>query len=158
MKNEFVGTERDFDFLVGQWQVAHRRLRRRHVGSDDWHEFSGVSRAWVLMGGVVNIDENHFPSEGFAGCTLRTLDLATRRWSIYWINSQSGILFPPVHGGFAGDRGEFYGDDVDNGRPVKVRYVWTKLGPDSARWEQAFALDGTTWETNWTMEFNRTAA
>lgn len=157
MTHEFTGTQRDFDFLVGQWQVANRRLRRRHVGSDDWHTFSAVSRAWVLLDGVVNVDEIHFPSEGFSGCTLRTLDRAAHRWSIYWVNSTSGVLFPPVHGGFAGERGEFYGEDVDDGRPVQVRFVWTRLGPERARWEQAFALDGVTWETNWIMEFSRTA-
>jgi hypothetical protein len=48
------------------------------------------------------------------------------------INSKSGILFPPVEGGFIGDRGEFYGTDDDDGRPVKVRFVWTRRGPNAA--------------------------
>jgi hypothetical protein len=65
---------------------------------------------------------------------------------------------PPVVGGFAGDRGEFYGEDVDEGRPVRVRFVWTRLSPDTARWEQAFSYDGGPWETNWVMEFTRAAA
>jgi hypothetical protein len=71
------------------------------------------------------------------------------------VNSKTGALFPPVVGGFAGDRGEFYGDDEDGGRPVKVRYVWTRLGKDAARWEQAFAPDGRNWETNWVMDLTR---
>ena len=59
-------------------------------------------------------------------------------------------------GGFTGNRGVFYGDDVDGGRPVKVRYIWIKKGRDNAHWEQAFSYDGgRTWETNWMNELTR---
>ena len=63
-----------------------------------------------------------------------------------------------MHGGFDGDRGEFYGEDEDGGRAVDVRFVWTRQGPDRARWEQAFRLQGAAsddWETNWTMQLTR---
>ena len=53
--------------------------------------------------GAISNDEIRFPSLGFAGFTLRTLDLAARRWSIYWIDSRYGRLFPSVQGGFDGD-------------------------------------------------------
>jgi hypothetical protein len=33
---------------------------------------------------------------------------------------------------------------------------WTRLGPTTARWEQAFSYDGGPWETNRVMEFTRT--
>ena len=68
-----------------------------------------------------------------------------------------GQLFPPVHGGFDGDRGEFHGHDEDEGRAVEVRFVWNRLGADAARWEQAFSLDGRAWEVNWMMEMRRTS-
>ncbi|MCE9576880.1 MAG: hypothetical protein K8W52_27285 [Deltaproteobacteria bacterium] len=58
-------------------------------------------------------------------------------------------------GEFVGDHGEFYGDDEDGGRPVRVRFRWSRLGPDRAHWEQAFSPDGEAWETNWTMDFTR---
>ncbi|HET6764256.1 MAG TPA: hypothetical protein VFH27_11310 [Longimicrobiaceae bacterium] len=152
----FIGQPKDFDFLVGNWQVVSRRLRQRHVGSDDWYEFVGVQQAWSHLAGIVSVDEVHFESEGFSGCTVRSLDLATRQWSIYWISSGDGRLLPPVHGGWNGDRGEFYGDDDDGGRPIRVRFVWQRLGGDRARWEQAFSVDGgQEWECNWTMDFTR---
>jgi hypothetical protein len=62
-----------------------------------------------------------------------------------------------VFGGFQDDRGEFHGDDHDDGRPVKVEFLWTRLGPDAARWEQSFSLDGKVWEKNWVMSFTRIA-
>ena len=157
MTPAFVAQPHDFDFLVGRWRVANRRLRRRFAGSDDWDEFAGTSQAWVHLDGCVSVDEIRFPTKGFSGFTLRTLDRSPGRWSIYWIDSTSGTLFAPIHGGFAGHRGEFYGDDTDDGRQVSVRFIWTRLGPDAARWEQAFSLDGSVWETNWVMEFSRQA-
>ena len=88
--------------------------------------------------------------------TLRTFDTAKRQWSIYWVNSRLGTMLPPVVGGFSGNRGEFVGDDDDDGRPVKVVYRWAKLGLDAAHWEQAFSYDGgATWETNWVMDLAR---
>lgn len=151
----FVGSERDFDFLVGHWHISNRRLRQRGVGSGDWDVFPGTSQAWSLLDGVVSVDENRFPTRGFSGCTVRTLDRVARLWSIYWVNNTSGQIFPPVQGGFAGDRGEFHGDDVDDGQPVKVRFIWQRGGPDGVRWEQAFSQDGAAWETNWVMDFRR---
>ena len=61
-------------------------------------------------------------------------------------------------GGFSGARGEFYGTDRDGGRPVTVRYAWTKLDRDHARWEQAFSYDGRAWEVNWIADFVRADA
>jgi hypothetical protein len=39
--------------------------------------------------------------------------------------------------------------------PVRVRFTWTRVDADHARWEQAFSVDGDAWETNWTMDFHR---
>jgi len=50
-----------------------------------------------------------------------------------------------VSAGFAGSRGEIYGDDVAHGKPVKVRYIWNELDPDRARWEQALSYNNRSW-------------
>lgn len=55
---------------------------------------------------------------------------------------------PPTDGRFEGGRGVFFGDDVEGGVPVKVRFDWT-AGAAPA-WEQAMSADGgRTWEKNW---------
>ena len=149
------GDIHDFDFLVGRWRVHNRRLVSRLRGADQWTEFEGLNTCEPRLNGGANIDQIDFPSLGWSGLTLRTFDVAQRRWSIYWINSRHGVLTPPVHGGFDGDRGVFLGEDTDDGRAVQVRFHWTRLGPDAARWEQAFSLDGHEWETNWTMALAR---
>ncbi len=152
---ERVGDLHDFDFIEGNWRVANRRLKARGVGSSDWDEFPATSRAALHLGGVANVDEIAFPAKGWSGMTMRVFNLEKRQWSIYWTSSKVGTLYPPVVGGFAGDRGEFYGEDEDEGRPVKVRFIWTRLGPNKALWEQAFSPDGHAWETNWVMDLTR---
>ncbi|WAS96719.1 hypothetical protein [Nannocystis punicea] len=150
-----TGDVHDFDYFAGGWTTAQRRLKARGVGSDEWEEFPATLCMTPYLGGMATVDELHFPTKGWAGLTLRTFDLARRQWSIYWVSSETGLLGTPVVGGFEGDRGEFYGPDEDGGRPVAVRYRWTKLDADHARWEQAFSYDGRAWETNWTAEFTR---
>ncbi|WP_269716149.1 hypothetical protein [Caulobacter sp. NIBR2454] len=61
-----------------------------------------------------------------------------------------------MHGRFEDGIGVFEGEDVDEGRPIRARYTWSDIAADSARWSQAYSLDGgETWETNWVMAFVR---
>jgi hypothetical protein len=149
----------DFDFLVGEWEVANRRLKQRHVGSTDWEEFPGRSTMRPVLGGLGNVDEIHFPTKGWSGATLRFFNPEKRLWSIYWVNSRDGLMQAPVHGAFRNGVGEFYGEDLDEGRAVRVRYLWSMITKTTARWEQAFSTDGDkTWETNWVMDMRRVEA
>ena len=155
----------DFDFLTGSWDVSHRRLVERWVGSDDWDCFDGTSWCEPRLDGIANVEQVDCPTRGFSGLTLRLFDRATEQWSISWVNSGAGRLEPPVVGGFgsSGDGlerrvGIFEGDDTDAGRPIRVRFVWTVIDADHAHWEQAFSTDGDEWETNWSMDFTRRAS
>ena len=149
----------DFDFLIGDWAVANRRLKVRWTAEPRWDHFAARQHCEAHLGHVANVDEIVFPEKGFAGMTVRLFDTRERRWSIYWINSRDGVLTPPVHGGFMGDRGEFYGVDLDDGAPVRVRFLWLKHAPHGGpRWEQAFSRDGRVWEINWVMELTHPTA
>jgi hypothetical protein len=151
-----TGDLHDFDSFAGAWRLENKRLKVRGVGSTDWDEFPAVSCTIIHLGGVANVDEIHFPTKGWSGLTLRTFDTEKHQWSIYWVNSRTGQMFSPVVGGFDGDRGEFYGEDTDDGKPILVRFEWTKQGPDRAHWQQAFSSDGgVTWEVNWMNDLVR---
>lgn len=148
----------DFDFLHGEWNVVNRGLAKRLVGSDDWREFPGAATCHGFFDGAGSFDEISFPTRGFSGSSYRMFNPVTKEWAIYWVDSRSGELQPPVFGSFTDGIGTFYGDDEHEGAPVKVRYLWSKITPTSAQWEQAFSVDnGQSWETNWIMEFTRTA-
>lgn len=152
-----MSSPHDFDFFFGDWDVAHRRRTAFLDPASEWREFGAVSRCWSLFGGAANIDEMDCSGEGFMGLTLRLFDRETEEWSLNWSSSRSGKLFPPVVGRFGADgRGEFHGDDEYDGRPLRVRFVWSGISADTALWEQAFSVDGgRNWLTNWTMRFTR---
>lgn len=145
----------DFDFLVGSWDVRNDWLRSPLTGSDDWSEAPGSSVNYTSFGGAVSIDENDFPTTGNRGLTIRLYDPVAARWSIYWVNSRSGRLDPPVHGRFQTDgTGVFEGPDTHAGQPIDVRFHWTK--GDAPVWEQFYSADhGQNWEANWRMTFTR---
>ena len=153
-----TGDLHDFDFFVGKWTFVNRRLKQRWVGSNEWETFPASLTCESRLQGIVNIDEGVFPTKGWSGMTVRVFSPQRRQWSLYWINSTTGEMFPPVVGGFQGDRGEFYGNDTDGGRPIRVVFRWQRLSRDRAHWEQAFSLDGKQWETNWIMEHTRVSS
>lgn len=154
----FRDGRRDFDFLNGVWTVHHRRLRRRLVGDTDWETFEGTCAALPILGDVGSLDDSllHLPGGSYRAITIRVFDPASQLWSIWWLDARRIAMDAPVHGRFDGGIGTFLGDDKLNGRPVRVRFTWSDITRQSARWSQAFSADaGATWETNWEMEFRR---
>ena len=148
-----TGSIHDFDYFVGAWTTRQHRQKRP---SNQWEDFPATLCMREYLDGMATVDELYLPTKHASGLTLRTFDLKTRQWSIYWVSSARGTLeVPPVVGGFQGNRGEFYSSDTDNGRPIKVRYLWLIANHDHARWEQAFSYDDRTWKTNWTADFIR---
>jgi hypothetical protein len=144
----------DFDFLIGEWNVTNEFLKERLAGCTEWETFPATSRVEKVMDGCANLDQMWIPARGFTGMTLRLYDPMTKLWSIYWSDTKSFRLFPPTIGRFENGRGEFFGDDVEAGQAVRVRFHWT--GGESPRWEQAMSADdGKTWELNWVMRFER---
>ncbi|WP_197018431.1 DUF1579 domain-containing protein [Sphingomonas sp. URHD0057] len=155
-----TGDLHDFDFLTGRWAVRHRYLKKRLVGSADWIEFNGTLALWPILGGYGNIDDNvlEFPSKTVRAVSLRTFNATTRLWSIWWVQASDATIDSPMHGGFRDGTGLFYGDTELDGKPIKARFIWSRITPQSARWEQAMSLDdGKTWEDDWFMDFTRVA-
>lgn len=151
-------TGRDFDFLLGDWRVRHRRLVRRMVGDTRWVEFDGTMRARPILGGLGNFDENDIdlPEGRYEACTVRLYNAATRLWSIHWIDGRVMRIDAPMVGAFVDGVGTFFGEDTFDGRAIRIRFLWSQITPASARWEQAFSGDGGhNWEVNWIMEFAR---
>lgn len=148
----------DFAFQTGSWRVRHCRLRRRLASETNWDEFDGSCRAFEVMGGAGNIDD-HFlddPAGAWRAATFRKFDPGAGLWSIWWFDSRFAELGPPVHGRFERGIGTFFGDDILDGRPIRVRFIWSEIDAGHARWEQAFSPDGgESWECNWIMAFER---
>ena len=153
---------KDWDWLTGNWDVYHERLRDRLAGSTTWDKFAGKSAFWHTLGGLGNIDDNllHLPSGMYRAFSARTYDPATNQWAIWWLDGRTaGKLDPPVRGGFTQDEGEFFGSDTWKGTPVTVRFRWHETHGKRPWWDQGFSTDDRkTWEINWRNYFTRTQA
>jgi hypothetical protein len=148
----------DFDFLIGQWKVHHRLLRKRPEGSTTWEQFGGTAVVRKVLGGLGNIDEISMErvSGRLYGMTVRLYDPLSQQWSIYWADNVHGGLQPPTIGAFADGRGVFFSHEPFEGKHIFVRYIWSTISDNSCSWEQAYSADGgQTWEINWIMEFSR---
>lgn len=148
----------DFDFLIGTWKVHHRTLKKRLNGSTEWNEFEGDTVSSKILNGLGIMDHSilHAQTGPVHAMALRLFNPASKEWSIYWSTDRTGILDVPVIGGFKDGRGEFYSQEIFEGRHIYSRFIWSKITANSCQWEQAFSEDGgKTWETNWIMEFER---
>jgi hypothetical protein len=148
----------DFDFLIGSWKVHHRTLKKRLHASTEWVEFEGDMVSRKILNGLGVLDENLIRTKNgpVQAMALRLFNPVAKEWSIYWSTDQTGILDVPVIGGFQEGHGEFYSQEVFEGRHIYSRFIWSRITANSAQWEQAFSEDGgKTWETNWIMEFKR---
>jgi hypothetical protein len=87
---------------------------------------------------------------------LRLFDPQTRLWSIYWAESQNGMLDIPVVGSFDGEKGNFFANDHFSGQDILLQFEWDVTDPTQPLWRQAFSADqGNTWEWNWYMYFSK---
>jgi hypothetical protein len=156
-----AGPERDFDFFLGTWDVHHRRLKKRLANNDEWEEFEGSTHCESLLGGIANLNDSvsQRASGVFRGLGLRAFDAKTQTWADWWLDGRNPTKIDiPGAGRFANGVGTFLSDDTFEGRPIKVRGLWSRITPASFQWEQAFSPDGgKTWETNWVMRYTRTA-
>ncbi len=148
----------DWDFLVGRWNVQHRRLRERLVGSRAWDDFSGTLVNWPVLGGHGNVGDNvmNMPGGTVRGIGLRALDpkTATDRAG-GWMAAIRPSLPRPCAVRFAMARAHSSAM-TRSGKAITTRVLWSRITPRSARWEQAAAADGgKTWETNWVSDFTQ---
>src|ERR1700733_1837445 len=147
--------QHDFDFAVGTWKFHLKRLKRRLAGSTEWVELDGTTDCRKVLDGRAEVEEMNVESADkrlhIQGLALRLYNPESHQWSIYWANAADGILEQnPLVGQFTNGRGEFYNQQVYEGRAIYARFIWSGVTTDSPHFEQAFSTDGgKTWETNW---------
>ncbi len=122
----------DFDFLYGKWRMPNHRLVKRLAGSHQWADFVSCDEGMPLPGGLGDMDIYRTSYwKDFVGMTTRTYDPDTGLWRLYWFDNRfsHGIIESPVVGKFNGNVGVFEGPDTFNGKPIIVRFTWTRRKP-----------------------------
>ena len=156
--------QHDFDFEHGSWKIHLSRRVKRLEGSNDWVEFDGTSVTKPFWNGKGNLEQFETDANGvhIEGLTMRVYNPTTHQWSLYWASATDpdlGTPIVPMVGQFNSDGvGEFYDQELWHGRSVIVRFIWSRITPNSAHFEQAFSADGgKTWEVNWITDQTRVA-
>jgi hypothetical protein len=152
----------DFDYLAGKWTMDNKRLKSRLNSCTEWISYPSTDEnSGPVLKGISNTDIfktafNQFGDSPYEGMTVRLFNPKTKLWSLYWVDSNTGVMDPPVVGSFEGNVGRFYCKDVFNGKPILVMFVWDKTDKDNPIWYQAFSPDnGVTWEWNMTNVSHR---
>jgi hypothetical protein len=144
--------QRDFDFEIGTWKTHLRRLLRPLTGSTTWVEYDGTTVVRNIWNGRANLAELVVdgPAGRIEALSLRLYNSKSRQWSLNFSSSGSGSLAQPAIGEFKNGRGEFFNQEMLDGRAILVRFVIFDVTPTSCRFEQSFSDDGgKTWEVNW---------
>jgi hypothetical protein len=153
--------QHDFDFELGAWKFRVKRLPNALSGGQRWVELDGTTKTCRLWHGRAQIEQMEVSGAGqsIEGMTLRLYSPQTRQWSLYWATSNAGTMGgPPNIGEFRNGVGEFYAHDLYEGRYVLIRYVWSRITPTSAHFEQSLSADGgRTWVANWITDQWRVA-
>jgi hypothetical protein len=150
--------QRDFDFLLGSWKIHLKRLVHGANGADEWVELDGTVDCRPALDGKAEVEEFNVESRDkksrIHGLALRFYDPKSHQWSIWWANAKDGAMYPPpVTGEFKNGRGEFYDQEVVDGRTVFTRYVWTAISSPSPHFEQSISTDGgKSWQLWWVTD------
>ena len=150
--------QRDFDFLVGSWKIHLKRLVQPEHGPKEWVDLDGTVVCRQVFGGRAEVEEFNVQSSDkkmhIEGLATRLYNPNSHQWSIWWANAKDGAMYPPpVVGEFKNGRGEFYDQEVVDGRVVFTRYVWTATTTKSPHFEQSISADGgKSWELNWVTD------
>src|SRR5438477_10459409 len=94
--------------------MHNRHLNKQLENCQEWREFESSDENTKILGDTADMDTystTEFPGQDgklLQGLTLRLFNSKTRLWSLYWVASNSGVLYPPVVGSFGIGVGQFF--------------------------------------------------
>lgn len=147
------GPQHDFDFNIGSWMTQIRAVLHPMSSPGEWSELHGthvVYRVWDDWANIGQLEVDVPGGRHIEYLALRLYDRKTRQWRVYFANSRSGTLDPPMVGAFKDGVGTFVGlDDID-GQIVLTRNVWSGITANSCHQDWSISKDGgRTWIPTW---------
>lgn len=142
------GPEHDFDFNMGHWNTRIRAVIDPLSAPNVWSSLQGTHTVYRLWDDWADIGQLEVdgPSGHLEDLALRLYDRKSQQWRVYFANSGSGTLDPPMVGGFENGIGTFVFLDEMEGKTVLVRNIWSGITTSSCHQDWALSADGgKTW-------------
>ena len=139
----------DFDFDLGVWKTDIVRRVHPLTGSQETVHMTGtvkISKLWNGKAQVEEIEADGPKGSHWEGMTVFLYDPKARQWSMNFASGSVGKMTPPMVGSFQDGSIQLYGSDTFDGRPVKIRAVWSDFKPTSHTYREFVSADGgATW-------------
>jgi hypothetical protein len=139
----------DFDFDLGTWRTDIVRKADPLSASNDTVRMSGIVKISKIWNGRAQLEEIEAKGPNgshWEGMTVFLYDPKAHEWSMNFAGASVGKMTPPTIGRMENGRIVFHGADTFDGRPVKVRAVWSDFKPTSHTYQEyVSADDGKTW-------------
>jgi hypothetical protein len=146
--SELRDGQHDFDFNIGVWHTHVRRIVDPFSPASSSFELDGTVTVRKVWDGKAQLEEIEAdgPKGHWEGLTLFLYNSEAKEWSQNYVNSNSGVLEPPLIGSFKNGRGELINQDTFQNKTVLVKGVWSEIKPESHHFDEYFSRDGgQTW-------------
>jgi hypothetical protein len=132
-----TSSKQDFDFYEGKWKLHNEKLKTRLNSCTEWTVFESTQEMHKVLNGTGNIDNYLATFDGvpFEGMSIRLFNPKTRLWSIYWADSNEGVLQPAVVGSFENNVAHFFAKDIFNDKKIIVVFRWDVRGQGKSNLE-----------------------
>lgn len=138
---------KQFDFWLGEWDLSYKAADGK-VGKSR----NRITR--ILDGCVVLEEFRGAPGTKLDGHSVSTYDRNAKLWKQTWVDNSASYL--DFAGGMAEGRMVLVRDAERQGRKFKQRMVWQDIRPDALKWLWQRSDDGgTTWSTQWEIDYSR---
>jgi hypothetical protein len=144
---EYSSESRQFDFWVGDWNVATTR-ELTPVGRSHIERTIGdcvIWENWTSLG-----------ESGYSGKSYNVYDVELKRWEQFWVDNQGGMIH--FHGALVDGVMDFYTDAIPqaDGKPLSRRLRFFALGADRVRQLSEGSSDGgKTWAVEYDFTYQR---
>jgi hypothetical protein len=134
------------DFWVGDWDLTYPNAKGEPAKSRN--------RITKTLDGCVVMEEfTGGAGTKLDGRSLSTYDRASKRWKQVWVDNTASYLdfeAATVDGNMA------FARTVERaGKTSHQRMVFRDVKPDSLKWVWQQSTDGTTWSTQWEIDYKR---
>src|SRR5258708_13690418 len=126
IKSSLTSSANDFDFLEGKWNIHNKKLKSRLSNSNEWVEFDATHEMRKVLTGLGNVENISANVDGkpFEGMTVRLFNPATKLWSIFWADNNSGTMEKPVFGSFDKSLGTFFSKESFKCKEIILQFQW----------------------------------